>query len=388
MLAETNQMPMLDLARLHFPELVSFLLLLGAPLGLLTGWWNSHQVAHSPTTHTYLRAIIVGGLAGLVGGWAFSSWFVQNNAFIVIAGIFNSHSLTVGTLLHYTIAIVIGASFGLLFQHDVLSPGSSICWGLAYGLFWWFLGPLTLLPTMLHQPIHWSYLYGASFFGSFIGHAVYGIWLGLVYALLDRLWVKLFITSDPLKREIEGAGVHTLLSLLWGALASLAGGLLFSLIMLATGVLPRLASLIGASSPFPGFIVHMIISTIIGMSYGVLFEHEATNVQASLIWGTLYGLAWWFIGPLTILPLLLGVPITWTMQAANILLPSLLGHILYGGLTGVIFLYLQRRHMDWLLIDPRLAAREERLLRPGGTPAPALWLFVLGLGIVLPIILG
>ncbi|HEX6552879.1 MAG TPA: hypothetical protein VF026_08980 [Ktedonobacteraceae bacterium] len=394
------RMGMLDQARAHFPELVAYILFFGFPLGVITGVTcsinRSHDESGSYTSKTsgermdftFLRAVIVGGLAGLVGGWAFSTWFAQNNAFVLIAGIVNSGSSAVGMLVHYLIAVIIGASFGLLFQRDVRSPGSSICWGLAYGLFWWFLGPLTLLPLLLHQPVDWSYLHGSAWFGSLIGHAVYGILLGLLSAWGNRLWVGLFIASDPLKRQVEGPGILTLRSLGWGALASVLGGLLFSIIMVATGVLPQVAALIGGSSPLAGFVVHLVISVLIGMSYGLLFAHESPDAGSSLAWGMLYGLSWWFIGPLTLMPILLGHTVIWTMQAADLLLPSLLGHLIYGAATGLVFFWFESQHAAWLLLDKRLAVHEARLRRPPGTPAPALWLVVLGLGVVLPIVLG
>ncbi|BCL83731.1 hypothetical protein ccbrp13_61960 [Ktedonobacteria bacterium brp13] len=52
------------------------------------------------------------------------------------------------------------------------------------------------------------------------------------------------------------------------------------------------------------------------------------------------------------------------------------------------FFWFENHHTQWLLLDKRVAAQEKRLRRPLGTPAPALWLVVLGLGVVLPIILG
>jgi len=388
LLQGTARMGMGDQARAHFPELVAYLLFLGSPLGLMTGVLKTATTSWERMSFPLLRAIIVGGLAGLVGGWAFSVWFAQNNAFVLIAGIVNSDASAVGMLVHYLIAAIIGASFGLLFQRDVRGAGSSMCWGLAYGLFWWFLGPLTLLPLLLHQPVDWSYQHARIFFGSLIGHAVYGIVLGWISALGNRLWVGLFIESDPINRQAEGPGIWTLRSLAWGALASILGGLLFSIIMAATGVLPQVAALMGGSSPLAGFVVHLIISVVIGMSYGLLFEHESPDVGSSIAWGMLYGLAWWFLGPLTLMPMLLGHAPTWTIEAADRLLPSLLGHVIYGAATGLVFFWFESHHAQWLRLDKRYASHEARLRRPLGTPAPALWLVVLVLGVMLPIVLG
>src|SRR5262249_53631418 len=205
------------------------------------------------------------------GGWAFGAWMAQVNFFLIIAGLVGSSTRAVGVGLHYLIAAVIGMSFGLLFQRDVRGYGSSLGWGMAYGLFWWFLGPLTLLPLLQGNPLDWSYMRGSALFGSLIGHIVYGLILGLIYAALDRLWVGSLIDTDPINRDVEGPGTTTLRSLGWGAAASLAGGLLFSLVMVASGALPRVAAIVGGSAPGLGFVVHLVLSALIGMSYGVLF---------------------------------------------------------------------------------------------------------------------
>lgn len=403
-IGQVGQMGMLDTARAQFPALVAYMICYGLPLGVTLGTLGGLPPAASErgeaqrqvVTQTRVagsrfhlaRALVTGGIAGIGGGWAFGKWMAQVDFFPLIAGLVNSTSSSVGMTLHFVFAIIIGATFGLLFQQDVRGLGSSMSWGMAYGIFWWFLGPLTLLPILQGASVNWTYEHGSELFGSLVGHIIYGLLVGFIYAVADRLWVGFFHDSDPLNREPEGPGARGVRSLLWGAAASMTGGLLFSIVMYMTGALPRVAGLVGGSSVALGFAVHLVISALIGMSYGVLFRREAFNAGAGVAWGLVYGLVWWFLGHLTLFPVLSGVPFTWTTEAANLGLPSLIGHLVYGAATAFVYLFLERRHTDWLKLDPRFAARETRLQRPAGTPAPALWFFVLTLGVLLPVLLG
>jgi alcohol dehydrogenase-like protein len=86
-----------------------------------------------------------------------------------------------------------------------------------------------------------------------------------------------------------------------------------------------------------------------------------------------YGLVWWFAGRLTLFPILQGRSFTWTHEAAADALPLLVGHLIYGAVTAVVFLTFERRHRDWMLLDPRFgrgsrasADRTEHLLQQSG----------------------
>jgi hypothetical protein len=124
------------------------------------------------------------------------------------------------------------------------------------------------------------------------------------------------------------------------------------------------------------------------MTYGLLFRDETSTPGHAMAWGWLFGLIWWYLGPMTLLPLLLTGVSDWSTGAASALLPSLLGHLIYGAVTALISFLFDRRYTRSLLLDPRTSARELRTLRPLESPAPALWLFALSLGVLLPILLG
>ena len=372
-------MSMADVARARFPDLVAAVVLLGAPLGLALGVLGGLRRRGEAPRFSWPRALVVGGLAGIVGGVAFGKWMSRTGFFPLVAGLVGSDSAAVGMTLHFVFAVVIGMTLGALFQRDLRGFGSGMGWGLGYGILWWFVGPLTVMPLWLGRPLDWSWARGAELFGSLVGHVVYGLLAGLLYAAVDRLWVALLSGSDPIRREPEGPGVIALHAVKWGVGASLAGGLVLDLALVAAG----------AMSARPGAIAESLtVSALLGATYGLLFHDEAPDLGSALAWGLVYGLVRWYVDPLTLAPVLAGGTFTWTTRAAGALLPALVGYLAFGAATAGSFLALERRHAEWLLLDPRIAAREARRRRPVGSPAPALWVFVLGAGVLLPILLG
>ncbi len=128
-----------------------------------------------------------------------------------------------------------------------------------------------------------------------------------------------------------------------GALAGLVGGLVFGVMMGIMGMLPMIAGLVGSTSALVGFIVHMIISAIIGVGYGLLFGGGAAPWGSSLVAGALYGVVWWFLGPLLIMPSLMGMGPQLSAAGMSAALPSLVGHILYGLVTAAAYERLRSR---------------------------------------------
>src|SRR5277367_1293383 len=372
----------------HFSELVAYVLCLGMPVGVGLGIRGGFRASSPDKRFAWGRAMVAGGFAGTLGGLIFGRWVSSGNYYPLLVGFGELSSRNMTISLHFALALLIGMTFGLLFQRDVRGYGSCMGWGLGFGIFWWFFGPLTLLRLASGLPLDWSAEQGAAVFGSLVGHILYGLILGVAYATIDKIWDRLFIQSDPLNREIESPGLHVLRSLGWGAAAGLIGGLASMPVMIVTGVLPKVAGVDSTLIGFRGVFIHLSVSAVIGVTYGLLFRDETSTPGHAIAWGWLFGLIWWYLGPMTLMPLLLTGVCDWSTNAASALLPSLLGHLIYGAVTALIFFLFDHHYTRSLLLDPRTSPRELRRLRPVGTPAPALWLFALSLGVLLPILLG
>ncbi len=134
-----------------------------------------------------------------------------------------------------------------------------------------------------------------------------------------------------------------------GAFAGLLGGIVFGVWMAEKGGLVAIASMAGGSSPVLGMVMHLVTSMGIGASFAVLFSRLAVGLIPSILWGLVYGFIWWFLGPLTLMSLTMGMGLQWTASAVAQTIPSLVWHLVFGGVLGVSYEALRRESLASLL---------------------------------------
>ncbi|MFD0664074.1 hypothetical protein [Thermocatellispora tengchongensis] len=384
-------------------------------------------------------AVLPGAVAGVAGGLVFGAAMAMLGTLPTVASIVRADSPYTGFAVHLVIAVVLGIGFAALVSRQRARAGELLFWGLAYGAFWWFLGPQTLLPLLRGLPVAWDLAGARALVPSLIGHLCYGTAVALVLVLLsgsrDRVrsglrptvllrgaaagllagsvvgglgvmagaspgplplaglplglgypllfsaeregagpaivrgaaygflcWIAAELTLPPLLRDgvldwshtaaaaaagrlpgyiLLGALTSALFTLLGalaaglftddvrlarteapgarglratghGILAGLAGGLVFTGVMVAAGALPTVARLVGGQSAAVGLLVHLVIAQIVGVSYAVLFRRRGFDLASGLGWGVSYGFVWWVLGGLTLLPVLLGGEPRWS----------------------------------------------------------------------------
>jgi uncharacterized membrane protein YagU involved in acid resistance len=113
----------------------------------------------------------------------------------------------------------------------------------------------------------------------------------------------------------------------------------------------------GSTAPAVGLAVHLAVAAAIGVLFALWFRHHTPDLGAAVGWGLAYGLAWWVIGGLTLLPVLLGAAPAWTVDAAAERTPALVGHLAYGIAMAVAISAIDARFSPWWI------ARHERQRR-------------------------
>ena len=457
-----------------------------------------------------------GAVAGLAGGVVFGAAMALLGSLPNVAQIARSDSPVVGFVVHMMIAALVGAGFGLLVAHQQVRASETLFWGLAYGAFWWFLGPQTLLPILTGQPLAWDLEGARQLFPSLVGHLFYGGVTAAVFVAIRRgavrparprfgallrgaaagvivagalslvvgvmagtdlggvavlavaagagypllfgiqhertgpalvrgaaygfiLWVLAELTVIPLLRDrslgwslesaavaigrlpplvLVGAGIAVVFGWLGalaralfvddvrmfqreapggrglravgrGALAGLAGGLVFTVVLVAVDGLPDIAEITGSRIVATGLIVHLVIAQIVGVTYAVVFRRSSFDVVSGIGWGVSYGFFWWVMGPLTLLPILSGVTPQWTPASIALTFPALVGHLAYGAALGAVYYLLEARTNPWWVSrnqaeTDRVIARREQAL----SSAPALWGLTVLIALTIPLLVS
>ena len=125
-----------------------------------------------------------------------------------------------------------------------------------------------------------------------------------------------------------------------GVIGGLIGGLVFGAMMQVMAMMPMVAGLIGQDSVAVGWVVHLINSAVIGAIYGAFVTPRTASWAAATVAGIVYGLVWWVLGAVFLMPLRLGMP---GFQIGTPQLQSLVGHVIYGMITGLVALAVVRR---------------------------------------------
>jgi hypothetical protein len=121
---------------------------------------------------------IIGGLiAGVVFGFILARLGVLSHAGSLI-GLTDPLS---GFIIHLIFSAILGLIFALVFCKGCTTFFNSSFWGIAYGIIWWFLGPLTLCPWSTGGTISWSTGTMSHELPMLVGNLVFGLVLGVTY---------------------------------------------------------------------------------------------------------------------------------------------------------------------------------------------------------------
>lgn len=141
--------------------------------------------------------------------------------------------------------------------------------------------------------------------------------------------------GDLVQRRFVDRGVEEPAAV---AIAGLAGGAGFGVVLYAVGLLESVGLLVGRPGLLTGLPVLLVASVIGAFAYRILgilgpLEEDLTDPITGITLGACFGLAAWLLGVALLLPLWLGL-LGWTPPFPYLHWESLAGLLVYGALVG------------------------------------------------------
>jgi uncharacterized membrane protein YagU involved in acid resistance len=125
-----------------------------------------------------------------------------------------------------------------------------------------------------------------------------------------------------------------------GALGGLVGGMVFGMMMQMMDMIPMVAMLVGSESVVVGWAVHLSISVVLGIGFGLISVKGLDAWGPGIGMGLAYGVVWWVLGALVAMPLRLGMP---AFELNTMAWQSLMGHMIFGIILGAVTVAVVRR---------------------------------------------
>jgi uncharacterized membrane protein YagU involved in acid resistance len=301
------------------------------------------------------QGAVPGALAGLAGGVAFGVTMVDLGTLESIATIARAESgSALGWLVHMAIAAIVGAAYGMLVRRQRLGVGETLFWGLSYGAFFWFLGPLTLRPVLTGGSLGWSFEAAQRAFPALLGHLVYGAAVGIAYAILRQVAAR-----GSWRPAIGAATVAR------GVACGLAAAAFFGPTL---GGPHALAAATGVGGGAAGWGAALGYGAAAGVLYVLLTPPTRGAAGPSLVRGLAYGFLLWVMAAMAIFPAIDGRGLPWTIDEARDGFTTLPAHLLFGVAIAVLAHWAAALGRLLFEDDPRTHAREAA----GGQAARAL----------------
>jgi hypothetical protein len=109
-------------------------------------------------------------------------------------------------------------------------------------------------------------------------------------------------------------------------------------------LIAMVGQIVGSPTVGAGWLYHLFNSALVGAIFGWLLGDRVVHGHASALgWGVVYGFAWWIVGGLVLMPILLGMPAFAPLmmpQMRMVAIGSLVGHLIYGWILGEAFAWL------------------------------------------------
>ena len=96
----------------------------------------------------------------------------------------------------------------------------------------------------------------------------------------------------------------------------------------------------GTPDVMVGWLYHLFNSAVIGAVFGWLLGTRVHGYGSGFGWGAAYGFAWWILGGLILMPVMLGMPAFAPLMMPEmqmVAVGSLVGHAIYGIILGGLY---------------------------------------------------